>query len=111
MGGMHRELREFVEEASRALAALDAERLEELALSCQALNRELPAGGISDRADMARQAREAQRELEVFARVLGVTRANLTVIHRLCDLRRGRIEYGECQLLGWAGKGNEHGDN
>jgi hypothetical protein len=34
-------LKELVVEASRALAQLDAERLEELALSCQALNREL----------------------------------------------------------------------
>jgi hypothetical protein len=34
-------LKELVVEASRALARLDAGRLEELALSCQALNREL----------------------------------------------------------------------
>ena len=37
------ELKELVREASRALASLDAGRLEELALSCQALNRELDA--------------------------------------------------------------------
>ena len=36
-----RELKGLVVEASRALARLDADRLEELALSCQALNREL----------------------------------------------------------------------
>ena len=35
------ELKELVAEASRALAQLDAGRLEELALSCQALNRDL----------------------------------------------------------------------
>ncbi len=35
------ELKELVVEASRALARLDAPRLEELALSCEALNRDL----------------------------------------------------------------------
>ena len=35
------ELKELVVEASRALARLDADRLEEMALSCQALNRVL----------------------------------------------------------------------
>ena len=34
------ELKQLVGEASRALASLDADRLEELALSCQALNRD-----------------------------------------------------------------------
>jgi hypothetical protein len=108
---LHLELREYVVEASRALAALDADRLEELALSCQTLNRELPPGNSPERADFARQAREAQREVAVFARVLGVTRANLAVIHRLRDLRRGRLEYGDMQGNGWAGKGNAHGNN
>ena len=36
------ELKQLVAEASQALACLDADRLEELARSCQALNRELP---------------------------------------------------------------------
>jgi hypothetical protein len=48
-------LKELVVEASRALARLDAERLEELALSCQALNRELV------RSDPAQQALDADR--------------------------------------------------
>ena len=51
------ELKELVAEASRALARLDAARLEELALSCEALNRDLDAderGGESG--DLARQA-------------------------------------------------------
>ena len=41
MQGIERqpELNELVREASKALACLDADRLEELALSCQALNR------------------------------------------------------------------------
>ena len=43
-------LKELVVEASRALAQLDAERLEELALSCQALNRELARSDPPQRA-------------------------------------------------------------
>ena len=108
---LHPELKEFVAEASRALAALDADRLEELALSCQTLNRELPPGDSPERAEFARQAREAEQGMALFAKVLGVTRANLTVIRRLRDLRGGRLEYGEAQGSGWAGKGNAHGDN
>jgi len=49
-------LKELVVEASRALAQLDAERLEELALSCQALNRELA------RSDPAQRALDADRQ-------------------------------------------------
>lgn len=105
------ELKELVVEASRALANLDAERLEELALSCQALNREQLATDAAPSTDLARQAREAQPDMAVFARVLGVTRANLAVFHRLRDLRRGRLDYGAGQGLDWAGKGIDHGDN
>jgi hypothetical protein len=49
-------LKELVVEASRALARLDADRLEELALSCQALNRELV------RSDPAQQALDADQQ-------------------------------------------------
>ncbi|MGD0369785.1 MAG: hypothetical protein ABSA94_20215, partial [Acidobacteriaceae bacterium] len=59
-GWANPELKAIVAEASRALAALDALRLEELALSCQALNRSMAADHDSDwREEMARQAREA----------------------------------------------------
>ena len=91
-------LKELVVEASRALARLDADRLEELALSCQALNRDLnrdlqPADG--DRhAALAAEAREAVRDMAVFGRVLEATRANLHVMNRLRELRLGRLEYG-----------------
>ena len=42
------EIREVIAEASQALARLDADRLEELALACQALNRDR---GLIDGAD------------------------------------------------------------
>jgi aminopeptidase N len=89
------ELRALVAEASRALARLDAERLEELALSCRALNRELAAGDGAVREEVARQAAQARGEMEVFERVLDATRANLAVLNRARERREGRgIEYG-----------------
>ena len=90
----HPELRDLVVEASRALACLDADRLEELALSCQALNRDLAPASAVERAGLARQAREAAGDMAVFARVIEVTQANLQVINRLRELRADRLEYG-----------------
>jgi hypothetical protein len=93
---------------------LDAARLEELALSCQALNRELADSNAEDRVRFALQAREAAGEMAVFARVLDVTRANLRVIHRLRDLRAGRLEYAERPAatdLAWGAPESRHGDN
>jgi hypothetical protein len=96
--GMRRkypELRELVVEASRALARLDADRLEELALSCQALNRDLKPESQTEREGLARQSREAAGDMATFARVLEATGANLNVMNRLRELRAGRLEYGQ----------------
>ncbi len=105
---VHPELRELVVEASRALARLDAGRLEELALSCQALNRDLEIAGVVGRTDLARQARDTQADLAVFGRVLEATRANLAVMNRLHALRAGRfLAYSEFD----ARSGTTHGDH
>ena len=116
-------LKELVIEASQALARLDADRLEELALSCQALNRDLveqqftPQDG-DGRAALARESREAVGDMAVFARVLEATRANLSVMNRLRELRGGRLEYreggldsGGSQRPGWRRTESGHGDN
>jgi hypothetical protein len=87
-------LRQIVIDASRALALLDAVRLDELALTCSKLDRDLASLSAAGRADLAWQSREAAPELAVFARVLDATRANLGVMLRLRDLREGRLEYG-----------------
>jgi hypothetical protein len=105
------ELKELVVEASRALARLDADRLEEMALSCQALNRELTLRVPAERAILARQAREAARDMAVFLRVLEATRANLNVMNRLRELREGRLEYSEVRRQDWSPAGCAHGDN
>jgi hypothetical protein len=94
------ELKMLVAEASQALARLDAGRLEELALSCQVLNRELKPMSVHEQARLAREAREAAGEMAVYARVLEATRANIRVMQRLRELRMGRIEYGQRQVEG-----------
>ena len=107
----HRELTGLVVEASRALARLDADRREELALSCQALNRELTPANGGERAALVLEAREAVGEMAVFARVLEATRANLNVMNRLRELCAGRLEYREPPAPGWARSENGHGNN
>lgn len=111
-------LKELVVEASRALSRLDAERLEELALSCQALNRELERGDASDRRVLAIESKEAAGDMAVFARMLEATRANLNVMNRLRELREGRLEYrggglesGARQAQEWTRTEGGRGDN
>lgn len=83
----------LVQEASRALAHLDADRLEDLARACAVLERDLRIADAVERAEFARQARQAAGDMAVFARVLDATRCNLEVMRRLRDLRQGAIEY------------------
>jgi hypothetical protein len=105
------ELRELVGEASRALARLDANRLEELALSCVVLNRALADGEGISRESLVRQAHEAQADMAVFARVLEATKANLQVMNRLRELRTERLEYNEQQVISGAGGVTGHGNH
>jgi hypothetical protein len=96
------ELKQIVFEASRALALLDAERLEELLRACQALNRDHLNRDQLERAERARQARDAAGGMAVFARVLDATRGNLRVIERLRALRMGAAWYESApQTASW----------
>jgi hypothetical protein len=116
-------MKELVVEASQALARLDADRLEELALCCQALNRdlaqnELAHGDAAGRAALALECQEAKGDMAVFARVLEATRANLNVMSRLRELHAGRleyhpgpVEYGGSQAPGWRRTESELGNN
>jgi hypothetical protein len=108
---VHPVLKELVVQASQALARLDADRLEELALSCKALNRDLGSKDVIERKALQAQAMEAKGEMAVFARVLEASRANLKVMTRLRDSRLGQLEYREEQLHGWMPSENAHGDN
>jgi alpha-D-ribose 1-methylphosphonate 5-triphosphate synthase subunit PhnI len=104
-------LKEIVVEASRALAQLDADRLEELALSCQALNKDVSAGTLQDRSLLAKQVREASGDMAVFSRILDATRANLDVLNRARERRTERLEYGQPLVRNWVRAENGHGDN
>ena len=105
----HPELKVLVAEASRALALLDAARLEELAHSCRALTRNFDPNDVAARLLLARQAVEAEGDMAVFARVLEATRANMNVLNRLRELRAGALEYTEQQAHGIAEA--RHGDD
>ena len=110
------ELKALIVEASQALARLDTMRLEELALSCQALNRRLAPGETDAgmRKGLARQSADAVADMAVFGRVLEATRANLKVMDRLRELRAGRLEYSEQRTAeGWSAAqlGGGHGDH
>jgi hypothetical protein len=93
-------LKEIVVEASRALARLDAARLDELARSCQALTLAPPPVSAEGQKRLARQAREAESDMAVFGRVLEATRANLKVMNRLREMRLQKLEYTERQARG-----------
>ena len=105
------QLKEVVAEASQALARLDALRLEELALACSVLNRNLGSMTLQERRDMKRQAREAAPDMAVLARVLEATRANRNVMNRLRAMREGRLEYSERQARGGTDAEVELGDD
>lgn len=86
--------RQLVADASRSLAQLDAPRLEELAVSCHSLNREISLVSNGDRSFVIMEARDAFMEMRVLARILRVTQENLGVMSQLRTLKAGRLEYG-----------------
>ncbi len=90
---MEPELREIVAEASQALIHLNAERLEEMALSCEAMNREMLADGGPARKAMSDQITEAAAGMKLLGRVLDETRSNLKVLCSLREQREGQLEY------------------
>jgi hypothetical protein len=112
-GQIRPEMKELVREATTALARLDAERLEELARCCQALNRDWKKRPEArDKAEWARQAQEATGEFAVFTRVLEATRTNLKVMTRLRAFRREELEYGrQGRASQWAGPEASDGHN
>ena len=81
-------LRLLIQEATCALAKLDANQLENLATACAALNRELTETESLEEGKSAREAAAATSDLMVFARVLSATRENLCVVRR-AQGRRG----------------------
>ena len=84
----------------RVSGMVDAPRLEELALSCEALNRHPDSMDAGEKSELARQAREAAPDMAVLGRVLAVPRANQNVMRRLREMRERRLESSERQIRG-----------
>ena len=107
-------LKEIVAQATLSLIAMDADRLEELAMCCADLN----CGTRQSDPDAATACalQEAAQELHLLDRVLYETRANLLILSRLRALRVREIKAMqkgfENHLSGDANlAGGEYGDN
>ena len=98
-------------EASHALAHLDADRLEEMALSCAALVREMDEMRCDATNQWESGSSEATKDMAIFARVLEATRANLKVMRRLREMREGDLERSPAWPGGRVSGGREHGDH
>src|SRR5579863_1592273 len=105
------EIKEIVAAASRALALLDAGRLEELSLSCEALNQEMNDAGADGKRALAEEATEAVKEMAVFSRVLTATWANVDVMNFLRELRASRLEYTPQTRRQWMSMKARDGDD
>ncbi len=92
-GALRLDLREVVADAAAALAKLDADRLEELALSCRMFHCDCQ-NSKADGVETYRQAREISKEVALFRGVLEATGANIRVLHQLRDRRGNELEYG-----------------
>lgn len=103
-------LKDMILEAARALTQLDAGRLEALAVSCQALNRNLKRETV-ERKKLSSEARNALVELGAFASVLDATKANLEVMNRARKLRDELPQYGPGAGRGWQSREVENGHN
>jgi hypothetical protein len=88
------EQKSLIVEAAGALARLDADRLEEMALSCEALNRRPVPAGSSWSEAATPVLNDLRREIAILARVLEATRVNMNVLRRLGRSRLTAIEYG-----------------
>ena len=96
---------ELAQEAVRALAVLDTDRLEELAATCRHLGDPSCPTHLSahdgDLAALQQEVRTAAPDLKTLNRVLEATRANAAVIRRLAEMRAEQPEYtpGACESL------------
>lgn len=72
---------QILKEACRALAQLDADRLEELAAACRALNLDDSPENLQ--AGPAVELEDRRKQLKVLGRIVEKTRDNLAVIQRV----------------------------
>lgn len=105
------EWKDTLVDASRALALLDADRLEEMALSCAALMREQQGAHLHTNRQGEPGFDDAGQEMAIFARVIEATSVNLHVMRRLRAARTHQLEYGQgsgsCRVSG-EGENGDH---
>lgn len=101
-------LKEWLLEATRSLAYLDAERLEELAASCRLLNRQ-----VEERTAIivATEALSAKDEIVVLKRVLEVTAQNLRVVRQRGSSHLECADYRESLIPAWTCMEAPNGDH
>jgi hypothetical protein len=104
------ELKNMLAEASHALAHLEADRLEEMALSCAALVRDMDQTRYDAQGPFESGSGEAMQKMAIFARVLEATRTNLNVMRGLRTKRSVQLEYGS-SLTNRGASGESNGDN
>jgi hypothetical protein len=103
-------LKDLVVEASRALAQLDADRLEALAVSCRVLNRNLDWESVEGNT-LPAEVRGAAVEMGAFESVLDATKANLQVMNRAQQLRSELPQYGPGAGCSWQSTEGRNGHN
>jgi hypothetical protein len=83
-------LKTVLAEATQALSHLDAERLEEMALSCEALvaDNQVSEEEVANGESKGRDA----NDMAIFLRVLEATKANLNVMRRLREAHMAQLQ-------------------
>ncbi len=102
------DLKEILGEASRALARLDANRLEDMTRRCEALVCGSDTEPEAKRPPMLAES-AMDNEITTFARVVEATRINLQVLRRLTEIEAGQLEYSFATAGRNRAKRNEHG--
>ncbi len=99
---------EVIAEATHALSRLDADRLEELMQSCDALKCEV---FDTERGAFQNLSSMLVRHVTIFARVIDATRDNLNLLNLLSESGGNPLEYGPGAGRNWMQVRLCHGDD
>lgn len=105
-----RQWKDTLADAAYALARLDAEELEDMALSCAALIRDGEERHIESRRQ-GETIREAERQFALFARLLDATKVNLKVIRRVRTVHAAQPDDGPARRYCAYSTDGLHGDH
>jgi hypothetical protein len=88
------DLRGILNETFQALERFEADRLQEIALTCEELMGERRSHNRTRRNQISIDDRRGGHEMGLFKRLLEQTHANLTFLYGLSTMRGARLEYG-----------------